>query len=183
MNCGTGRQLPVRQCCVEVRAYRSPAPVCVPCALYAFLVHLRPPTPPHPTPFPPMRVVKGGSDTRHPPCDCMYIPPHPRKAFTLGCTHAARHLHPLALPPINDLDPSKQVTRKPWHRTLGIQHGTPPAFMELAPHCPQCPTSLYGTPLPFPHSTGHRVYYTVPHQRLWNWICHCPCVDQATRRL
>ena len=65
----------------------------------------------------------------------------------------------------------------PQHRTMGVPHGTPPAFMEHPPPPPpqhRTPAVLHGTPPgfmehpPLPHSTAHRVYYTVPHQLLWN---------------
>ena len=64
----------------------------------------------------------------------------------------------------------------PQHCTPGVLHGTPPAFMDNLPPYPtalhtgcttQYPTSLYGQSPPLPHSTSHRVYYTVPHQPLW----------------
>ena len=42
----------------------------------------------------------------------------------------------------------------PQKYTPRVLHGTQPAFMEH--------------PSPLPHSTAHRVYYTVPHQPLWN---------------
>ena len=65
----------------------------------------------------------------------------------------------------------------PQHCTPGVQHGTPPAFMEHPPPPQHCTLGvLHGTPPafmehpppPLPHTTAHRLYYTVRHQPLWN---------------
>ena len=69
-------------------------------------------------------------------------PPFPTALHTRWSTWYPTSLYGTPLPP------------SPQHCTPGGLHGTPPAFMEH--------------PSPLPHSTAHRVYYTVPHQPLWN---------------
>ena len=69
-------------------------------------------------------------------------PPFPTALHTGWSTRYPTSLYGTPLPP------------SPQHCTPGGLHGTPPAFMEH--------------PSPLPHSTAHRVYYTVPHQPLWN---------------
>ena len=49
---------------------------------------------------------------------------------------------------------SSSSSSSPQHCTPGVLHGTPPPMMEH--------------PSPRPHRTTHHVYYTVPHQPLWN---------------
>ena len=69
-------------------------------------------------------------------------PPFPTTLHTGWSTRYPTSLYGTPLPP------------SPQHCTLGVLHGTPLAFMEH--------------PSPLPHSTAHQVYYTVPHQPLWN---------------
>ena len=69
-------------------------------------------------------------------------PPFPTTLHTRCTTRYPTSLYGTPLPP------------SPQHCTPGGLHGTPPAFMEH--------------PSPLPHNTAHRVYYTVPHQPLWN---------------
>ena len=69
-------------------------------------------------------------------------PPFPTALHTMCTTRYPTSLYGTPLPPF------------PQHCTPGGLHSTPPAFMEH--------------PSPLPHSTAHRVYYTVPHQPLWN---------------
>ena len=93
-------------------------------------------------------------------------PPFPTALHTGWSTRYPTSLYGTPLPP------------SPQHCTPGVLHGTPPAFMEhRSPPSPQhcTPGGLHGTPpafmkhpSPLPHSTAHRVYYTVPHQPLWN---------------
>ena len=93
-------------------------------------------------------------------------PPFPTALHTRCTTRYPISLYGTLLPP------------SPQHCTPGGQHGTPPAFMEHpSPPSPQhcTPGGLHGTPpafmehpSPLPHNTAHQVYYTVPHQPLWN---------------
>ena len=69
-------------------------------------------------------------------------PPFPIAPHTGWSTRYPTSLYGTPLPP------------SPQHCTPVVLHGTPPAFMEH--------------PSPLPHSTAHRVVYTVPHQPLWN---------------
>ena len=72
----------------------------------------------------------------------LHPPPFPTALHTTWSTRYPTSLYATPLPP------------SPQHCTPGVLHGTPSAFMEH--------------PSPIPHSTAHRVYYTVPHQPLWN---------------
>ena len=69
-------------------------------------------------------------------------PPFPTALHTSWSTRYPTSLYGTPLPP------------SPQHCTPGGLHGTPPAVMEH--------------PSPLPHSTAHRVVYTVPHQPLWD---------------
>ena len=93
-------------------------------------------------------------------------PPFPTALHTRWSTWYPNDLYGTPLPP------------SPQHCTPGVLHGTPPAFMQHpSPPSPQnyTPRVLHGTPpafmkhtSPLPHGTTHHVYYTVPHQPLWN---------------
>ena len=118
-----------------------------------------------PPPFP--TTLHTGWSTRYP--TSLYgtpLPPFPTALHTRCTTRYPTSLYGTPLPP------------SPQHCTPGVLHGTPTAFMEHPPppspqHC--TPGVLHGTPLafmehpsPIPHSTAHRVVYTVPHRPLWN---------------
>ena len=90
----------------------------------------------------------------------LHPPPFPTALHTRWSTRYPTSLYATPLPP------------SPQHCTPGVLHGTPSAFMSPQ-HC--TPGVLHGTPSafmehpsPLPHSTAHRVYYTVLHQPLWN---------------
>ena len=96
------------------------------------------------TPLPPFPTgLHTGWSTRYP--TSLYgtpLPPFPTGLHTGWSTRYPTSLYGTPLPP------------SPQHCTPGGLQGTPPAFMEH--------------PSPLPHSTAHQVYYTVPHQPLWN---------------
>ena len=94
-----------------------------------------------PPPFP--TALHTGWSTRYP--TSLYgtpLPPFPTPLHNGWSTRYPTSLYGTPLPP------------SPQHCTPGGLHGTPPAFMKH--------------PSPLPHSTAHQVYYTVPHQPLWN---------------
>ena len=118
-----------------------------------------------PPPFP--TILHTRCTTRYP--TSLYgtpLPPFPAALHTMRTTQYSTSLYGTPLP------------SSPQHCTPGVLHGTPPAFMgHPSPPSPQhyTPGGLHGTPptfmehpSPLPHSTAHRVYYTVPHQPLWN---------------
>ena len=158
---------------------------CTPGGLYgtppAFMEHPSPPSPQHCTPpglhGTPPAFMQHPSPLCHSTAHRVYYtvphqplwntpPPFPTSLHTMCTTRYPISLYGTALPP------------SPQHCTPGGLHGTPPAFLEHpSPPSPQnyTPRVLHGTPpafmehpSPLPHSTAHHVYYTVPHQPLWN---------------